>query len=234
MSITAVPDHVAVAVHDMDAAAKRWRDELGGGWAGPRHDQADAPFGTRQLRYAGGAKLELLEPLGTGFARSFLERYGPRIHHITLKVESLLPAVETLRDADFDVVDVFAEGDLWHEAFLRPSQVGGLIVQVAWSGRSDAEWAEWLGGEPEPAAPDAARLLGPTLTHPDLDQAADVWQTLGGRVESDDDAFVVHWENSPLNVRVEVGPTPEPVGLRFAGAPELEADGVAGPPTLSG
>jgi hypothetical protein len=234
MSINAVPDHVAVAVHDLEAASKRWRDELGGGWATPRVDQEVAPFATRQLQYPGGAKLELLEPLGDGFAQGFLDRYGPRIHHVTLKVDELLPAVEELRDADFDVVDVFAEGDVWHEAFLRPSQVGGMVVQVAWAGRSDEEWAELLGVEQEPPSPDAARLLGPTLTHPDLEQAADVWTTLGGDVRSEDDALLVSWVDSALDVRIEHGPTSGPVGLRFADAPQLEADPTAGPPTLRG
>jgi catechol 2,3-dioxygenase-like lactoylglutathione lyase family enzyme len=234
MSITAVPDHVAVAVPDMEAAARRWRDQLGAGWATPRLDQDVAPFATRQLRYPGGAKLELLEPLGNGFAQTFLDRYGPRIHHVTLKVDELLPAVDELRDADFDVVDVFAEGDVWHEAFLRPSQVGGMIVQVAWSGRSDEEWAHLLGVEPEEPSPDAARLLGPTLVHRDLEQAADVWSTLGGHVETDGDALLVSWAGSPLDVRIEHGPTTGPLGLRFLGAADLGADPVAGPATLPG
>jgi catechol 2,3-dioxygenase-like lactoylglutathione lyase family enzyme len=234
MSITAVPDHVAVAVRDMDAAAKRWRDELGGGWATPRLDQEEAPFATRQLRYPGGAKLELLEPIGTGFAHRFLERYGPRIHHVTLKVDDLLAAVDELRDADFDVVDVFAEGDVWHEAFLRPSQVGGMIVQVAWAGQTDAEWAEMLGTEPEVPSPDAAQLLGPTLTHPDLAQAGDVWATLGGNVAHTGDELMVSWDGGHLDVRIEAGPTAGPVGLRFLGAPDLAADEVAGPGTLAG
>jgi hypothetical protein len=32
MAITSTPDHVAIAVPDIEAAAARWRDELGGGW----------------------------------------------------------------------------------------------------------------------------------------------------------------------------------------------------------
>jgi catechol 2,3-dioxygenase-like lactoylglutathione lyase family enzyme len=234
MSITATPDHVAVAVHDMEAAGKRWHDELGGGWLMPRHDQEDAPFATRQLHYPGGAKLELLEPLGTGFATAFLDRYGPRIHHVTLKVDDLLPAVDALRDADFDVVDVLAEGRVWHEAFLRPSQVGGMIVQVAWSGLSDAEWVAWHGFDPEPPSPDAAHLLGPTLTHPDLEQARDIWSTLGAEVEHEGDALMVSWNGSPLDVRIEEGPTAGPLGLRFLDTSDLSADDIAGPAVLRG
>lgn len=234
MSIAAHPDHVAVAVHDMDAAAKRWRDELGGGWLIPRHSEEAAPFATRQLRYPGGAKLELLEPTRPGFATAFLDRFGPRIHHITLKVGSLLPAVDALRDADFDVVDVFTGDDEWHEAFLRPSQIGGVIVQIAWAPYDDAGWIERLQYEPESPAPHATRLLGPTLTHPDLGLATDVWSTLGATVDRDGDVLQVTWGDHPLGVRIETGPSAGPVGLRFEDGPELPADDVAGPATLRG
>lgn len=232
MAIAAWPDHVAVAVHDIRAAAARWHDQLGGGWHLPRYDQPAAPFATRQLTYHGGARLELLEPLGEGFASRFLERFGPRLHHLTLKVESLRPAIEELRDADFDVVDVLDEGDWWQEGFLRPSQVGGLIVQIAWSGKTDDEWQQALGYVPQPPADDGARLLGPTLAHPDLDAARDVWETLGGKVDEDGDGLLVRWDDAPLTVRIEPGPAAGPTGLRFGDAAALPADDVAGPAVL--
>ncbi|MFA9445460.1 VOC family protein [Egicoccus sp. AB-alg6-2] len=242
MPIATVPDHVAVAVPDIEAAAERWHDQLGGGWVGPRFPVAHAGFATRQLRYAGGAKLELLEPTTPdGFAAHFLARFGARIHHVTLKVAALLPAVERLRAEGLDVVDVFAEGDVWHEGFLRPSQVGGLIVQVAWSGRSDTEWAQLAGLEPEPPAQGAARLLGPTLMHPSPTTAADVWRRLGAEVDGDDDGVRVRWPDAPLDVEIVPGATAGPVGLRFQSVPmSADAagdhppgeDAVAGPPVL--
>jgi hypothetical protein len=94
LPITSIPDHVAVGVPAIDGAATRWRDQLGGGWVMPRFPIESAGFATRQLRYRGGAKLELLEPLGPdSFAGQFLDRYGANVHHVTLKVPALLPAV---------------------------------------------------------------------------------------------------------------------------------------------
>ncbi|MEX2503407.1 MAG: VOC family protein [Egicoccus sp.] len=234
MSISSVPDHVAAAVPAIDDAAARWRDELGGGWVGPRFPGEHAGFATRQLRFAGGAKLELLEPTtADGFAARFLDRFGARIHHVTLKVPALLPAIETLRDHGFDVVDVFAEGDVWHEGFLRPSQVGGLIVQIAWTGRSDDEWATLAGIEPEPPATDGPRLLGPTLAHPDPVAVADVWRQLGAEVEGDADGLRVAWPDAPLDVEVVPGPQSRPLGLRFTGTAAHPGDARVGPATLS-
>lgn len=229
MPITFVPDHAAVAVPAIERAAARWHDELGGAWLGPRFDLGQAGFATRQLHYPGGAKLELLEPVDPeGFAARFLERRGAGLHHVTLKVPDLLAAVDELRGHGLDVVDVFAEGDIWHEAFLRPSQIGGLIVQVAWQGRSDEEWAELMGVTPEPARDDGARLLGPTLSHPDLDEAARIWGVLGARVEHRGDHLDVRWSDAPLSVRVVAGEQARSLGLRFKGAPGLPRDPEAG------
>ena len=233
MPIESVPDHVAVAVPDIDAAAARWRDHLGGGWQAPVMRSEEAGFASRQLRYAGGAKLELLEPVGDGgFATRFLQRFGARIHHVTLKVPALLPAVEQLRDEGFDVVDVFAEGEMWHEAFLRPSQVGGLIVQIAWAGHSDEEFAALFDTTPEAPAADAATLLGPSLMHPDLSTAASVWSTLGAEVTETNGGLDVTWRDAPLTVRIDPGDPASAVGVRFAEHEPLDQDPTLGAATL--
>jgi catechol 2,3-dioxygenase-like lactoylglutathione lyase family enzyme len=231
--ITSTPDHVAVAVPSAETAAARWRDQLGGAWIAPAFPNEAAGFASRQLRYRNGAKLELLEPTrADSFAGRFVARYGARIHHVTLKVPALLPAVEQLRDEGFDVVDVFAEGDVWHEGFLRPSQVGGIIVQIAWAGRSEEDWAELAGFVPEVPSEDAARLLGPTLSHPDLDRAELVWRTIGAMTRREDGAVIASWPDEPLDIRVEVGDGAGPVGLRFTDAPVLPALTDTGPRTL--
>ncbi len=231
MPITTTPDHVAVAVPSIDGAATRWRGELGGAWASPRMD--DGPdFRTQQLRFANHAKLELLEPTADdGFAAGFLERFGARVHHVTLKVPDLLPAVDQVREAGYDVVDVSTKLDIWHEAFLRPSQVGGIIVQLAWSGMSDAQWLERMGSEAETVADDAAELLGPTIFHPDLEACAQVWSVLGGTVEAGATSIEVSWPGAPLTVRVEQSDHPIDPVLRFRGAPDLPADAQVGPAT---
>jgi methylmalonyl-CoA/ethylmalonyl-CoA epimerase len=233
--ITAVPDHVAVAVHDIEAAGHRWVDQLGGVWLSPRWNSDD--FGTRQLRFSNRGKLELLEPRSPdGFAAGFLDRFGPRIHHVTLKVPDLLEAVRTVEAAGLDVVDVSLEREEWHEAFVRPSQVGGIIVQLARALHDDEGWARLAGIALPAVDPAAPALLGPTMTHTDLDVATHVWSTLGAEVapDTDGEAIVARWGDAPLTVRVETGTVPGPRGLRLAPDPALPGDDVAGPATLPG
>jgi catechol 2,3-dioxygenase-like lactoylglutathione lyase family enzyme len=227
------PDHVAVAVPAIAAAAARWHDELGGAWLTTPNPAPSGTFASGQLRYRGGAKLELLEPVTSdGFASRFVARFGARIHHITLVVPVLAEAIATLTEADYEVVDVSTAQEAWHEAFLRPSQVGGVIVQVAASGYDDAGWAARLGSTPAPIPTAGPRLLGPTLTHPDLEVAARLWRTLGAEVISLPRGLVARWPQAPLSVVVLEGPTAGPVGLRFEAAPDLDDDPRLGPGTL--
>ncbi len=107
MPITAVPDHVAAAVPDLEKAHARWRDRLGGGdRAG---DGLFLGFRNWQYQFRGGSVLELLEGSdepAAAFVRDFLDRFGPRVHHVTLKVPDLVAALEVLDAAGLDVVDV--------------------------------------------------------------------------------------------------------------------------------
>jgi catechol 2,3-dioxygenase-like lactoylglutathione lyase family enzyme len=225
-------DHIAVAVGDWAMAETRWRDQLGGrtvGWA------RTPSFWTKQLRFADGGKLELLMPppdVPDSFAGRFLRRFGSAVHHVTLKVPDVLEAADLLRDAGFDVVDVNVRSEHWQEAFLRPSQVGGLVVQLGWSPYDDDAYAALLGFTPETVPPDAAAFRGVTLAHPDRAEAADTWALLGADVRVVDGAVRCTWPDSPLSVTVVDGPTPTALGLRFDGAGGLPAVDGLGPAVL--
>jgi catechol 2,3-dioxygenase-like lactoylglutathione lyase family enzyme len=230
--LDAVLDHVAVAVPDWDAADARWRGQLGGQWVSWGDNAA---FRARQYRFAGGGKLELVTvPAGGGgFVQRFLERHGAGVHHVTLKVPDFDEALARLGDAGLEVVDVGRYGDVWLEAFLRPTQVGGIVVQVAWSGQTDAQWAAHVGHVEPPLPADAATLLGPQLRHPDLDVAAALWALLGADVAPLAEGLVCRWPDSPLEVTIEQGGPAGPVGVRMAGTDPLPADATYGAAVLA-
>lgn len=242
MPLTAVPDHVAVAVPDIDASLVRWRDDLGGVVQWRFHNRA--VFRGAALEFGNGAYLELLAPSETdergrstggptGFMEDFLVRYGAGVHHMTLKVPDLHEAIAIAADGGLDAVDVDDSDPHWQEAFLRPSQVGSMIVQLAASDRDAQAEAEAEGSDLQATPSGAARLLGPRLGTPDLDAAAAVWTTLGATVTEESDHAVVRWEGQPLTVELVPAEQAGPIGLRFEAASPRPPDATLGAAVLA-
>jgi methylmalonyl-CoA/ethylmalonyl-CoA epimerase len=128
-------DHVAVAVHAIKPALRLYRDALGGEYL--MGGDVGGSWRWLQLRYPGGGKVELLEPLGDGFPSRFLGSRGEGLHHVTFKTDDIERAVERLEAGGYELVDVNLEHPHWREAFLRPSMAHGTLIQVAQSAGSD-------------------------------------------------------------------------------------------------
>lgn len=127
-------DHVAVALRSIKPALKLYREGLGGEYL-MGADQGDWRW--LQLRYPGGGKVELLEPLGEGFLTKFLDSRGEGLHHVTFKTDDIEAAIAHLGGLGFELVDVNISHPHWKEAFLRPSRSHGTLIQVAQSSAPD-------------------------------------------------------------------------------------------------
>jgi methylmalonyl-CoA/ethylmalonyl-CoA epimerase len=128
-------DHVAVALHSIKPALRLYRDALGGEYL-MGADQQDV-WRWLQLRYPGGGKIELLEPLGEGFLSKFLAKRGEGLHHVTFKTDDIRGAIDHLRAQGYELVDLKLDDPHWQEAFLRPSKSHGTLIQIAQSSASD-------------------------------------------------------------------------------------------------
>src|SRR6478752_6303947 len=100
----AVLDHIGIAVKDLDAALGFYRDALGLDVEAPeevRSQQVRAHFVP-----VGDAKLELLEATATGspIAR-YVDKRGPGLHHITLRVADIRAALSQLKSRGVKLVD---------------------------------------------------------------------------------------------------------------------------------
>lgn len=231
--LDSVLDHVAVAVPDTQVAQRRWVDELGAGRLGGVRSEA---FDTYQLRFPNGGKLELLAPApdagDDNFVRRFLARFGAGVHHLTLIVPDLREAAATVEAAGLDVVDVADQDPVWQEFFLRPGQVGGIVVQVAATSRTEEEWlTHFVGSEdgPEQPSPWAPTLLGPRLQHPDLATARATWALLGASVSGQDEELVCTWPGTTLAVTVTPGEPAGPLALCMTNGAALPPDDSLGP-----
>jgi methylmalonyl-CoA/ethylmalonyl-CoA epimerase len=148
-------DHVAVAVRDLAAGARLFRDVLGGAFlfGGDVEPQG---FRFAQYRFPGGGKVELVTPLGEGFVSRFLERRGEGVHHVTLKVRGIEEQVARLEAAGIPLTLVNFSNANWKEAFIHPKEAHGVLIQLAESQHDDDQLAEHMGER----FPEAALLGG--------------------------------------------------------------------------
>jgi len=135
-------DHVAVAVNSIKPALSLYRDALGGQYL--MGGDEGGSWRWLQVRYPGGGKVELLEPIGDGFLSRFLERHGEGLHHVTFKTDDIHAAIAQVEARGFELVDVNVDDPHWKEAFVRPSKAHGTLVQIAQSSAPDEAVEERL------------------------------------------------------------------------------------------
>ena len=127
----AVLDHVGIAVRNLDEALAFFRDALGLD-VGPPED-VEAQKDRAQFVPTGAASLELLEATSPDSAiAKFVEKRGPGLHHITLRVDDIRAALTQLRERHITLIDeeprIGAEGAI--VAFIHPSSAQGVLVEL--------------------------------------------------------------------------------------------------------
>jgi methylmalonyl-CoA/ethylmalonyl-CoA epimerase len=124
-------DHVAIAVADLDAGSAPW---LALGLARHGADEVVADQGVRVRAFVlGDALLEVLAPLGPdGAVARFLERRGPGLHHVALRVADLVSELRRLEGLGAELIDraprAGRAGTL--VAFVHPRWTGGTLVEL--------------------------------------------------------------------------------------------------------
>jgi methylmalonyl-CoA/ethylmalonyl-CoA epimerase len=132
--LQAVFDHAAHASHRIRDLLPLYAEQLGGTllYGGP-----NVRVGYRGvvLGFAGGGKIELLEPIdGSTFFDSFFARQPlGGLHHLTFRVADLAEAVQRARAAAFEIVGVNDDDPNWREAFVHPRAGHGVLVQFVQS-----------------------------------------------------------------------------------------------------
>ena len=127
----AILDHVGIAIRNLDEALAFYRDALG------LHVEIPEEVASQRVRAhfipAGQSSLELLEPTAAdSVITRYVERRGPGLHHITLRVDDINAALEQLKARGVRLVDEQprpgAEGAL--VAFIHPSAAHGVLVEL--------------------------------------------------------------------------------------------------------
>ena len=124
-------EHIGIATPRLDDALRFWRDALG---LEVVHTETVGDQGVRvAMLPVGEPRIELLEPTGEGSpVAKFLEKRGPGIHHVAVRVVDIRAALARLKERGARLVDeeprAGAGGCL--VAFVHPSSSGGVLLEL--------------------------------------------------------------------------------------------------------
>jgi len=124
-------DHIGIATNGIEKAAAVYRDALG-----VQVTETEEVSG-QKVRVAmlpiGESRLELLEATSDDSPISkFLDKRGPGVHHIALRVENIRAMLADLKSKGARLIDeeprAGAGGCL--VAFIHPSFTGGVLIEL--------------------------------------------------------------------------------------------------------
>ncbi len=124
-------DHVAIAVHDLDATLADMKSQYG---AEPVSREIVESQGVEEAMVPiGGSNVQVLQPLTSESpVGRFLTKRGEGLHHIAFAVPDIDAAIEHLKSTGARLIDTEARiGGGGHRiAFVHPSAFAGTLVEL--------------------------------------------------------------------------------------------------------
>jgi methylmalonyl-CoA/ethylmalonyl-CoA epimerase len=124
-------DHIAIAVRDIDAAARFYREQLGLEVTGRESVPA------RKVRVAfiqlGATRIELVQPDSPESPiAKYLEKHGPGLHHICFEVDDIAAELGRMGSDGVKLIDSAprpgAHGNL--TGFIHPAAADGVLIEL--------------------------------------------------------------------------------------------------------
>lgn len=133
-------EHIGIATNGIDEVVGFWRDALGLDVI-ETEEVEDQKVRVAMLPI-GESRVELLEPTSVDSPiAGFLEKRGPGIHHIALRVEDICATLARLKSSGARLIDETprngAGGCL--VAFIHPASTGGVLLELVQHAQSHIE-----------------------------------------------------------------------------------------------
>ena len=124
-------NHIAIAVKDLDQAAKFYQNTLGLSLSGVEVvAEQKTKVGFFKI---GESNIELVQPAEPGSPLDkFLETRGPGIHHICLEVDNIETETKRLLDKGVTMIDQKPRLGAHHSkvAFIHPKSSNGVLIEL--------------------------------------------------------------------------------------------------------
>lgn len=124
-------DHVGIAVTDLEASVRRYRDAFG---VEPSHRETIEEQGVEEVLFkVGTSYVQLLRALGPDTpVGKFLEKRGEAVHHVGYRVRDVRAALARLKDGGFELVDEEPRPGSRGTtvAFVHPKAMDGVLIEL--------------------------------------------------------------------------------------------------------
>jgi LAO/AO transport system kinase len=126
-------DHLGIAVNGLEAALSFYQSL---GLEVAHRETVSTEKVNLALLRAGESSIELLEPASPDSPLAkYLEKRGPGLHHVALRVPDLNAAVERLRASGARLVGEPSRGAGGHlYVFIHPASTGGVLLELIQEG----------------------------------------------------------------------------------------------------
>jgi methylmalonyl-CoA/ethylmalonyl-CoA epimerase len=200
-------DHIAIALPRIADAPSVLVAVLGGV---PERIRPSGVFRWASWTYAGGGRIEVLEPVGAdGFVHRFLAGHGPGVHHVTFKVPDLDAVCRRAQHHGYDIVGRDESDPSWKEAFFHPKQALGIVVQLAETGGPSPAAGPRDLPPGLPDAPSSVRVVGLRMRVRSNERALTQWGDIlqANVLDGSGGGLTFCWPDSPMRILVNVDPT---------------------------
>lgn len=125
-------DHIAIAVNTLDEGSKFYKTlgfpEM------ETEEVVSEKVKTGFLKLGNSANIELLEPMSEDSSvKKFLDKRGPGIHHICLRVKNIDAHVERLKSLGIRMINETPKigAHNCRVAFIHPASTGGVLIELS-------------------------------------------------------------------------------------------------------
>ncbi len=123
-------DHIAIAVNDVESAAKEYQDALG--IENVEFETVETEGVKVAILYLENGRIELLEPTNdTSPIKKFLEKKGQGLHHIALETDNIESEVNRMEVCGVQFLGKIRAGSAGTKVtFIHPKSLHGVLAEL--------------------------------------------------------------------------------------------------------
>ena len=123
-------DHIAIAVNNVDSAAKEYQQALG--VDSVEFETVESEGVRVAIIYLDNGRIELMEPTNDSIPiKKFLEKKGEGLHHVALETDNIEDEVERMQGCGIQFLGKIRSGSAGTKVtFIHPKSLHGVLAEL--------------------------------------------------------------------------------------------------------